>query len=155
MAKHFSFVAIDVEPISQNNRTATMVNNMGITLVRWHDQKYITNRGGASSMIKTSLDPLTAKIFYIHRVADKKDADNISKPMWDALNKRAYLDDRQVKYLETLKIHLSTSDLHELDVSMMDDDDFDELVDFIGNPAKERFIYIEISELECKNVRFT
>ena len=155
MAKHFSFVVLNVVPISQNNRTAAMVNNMGNTLVAWHDRKYIANRGGVLTMQTTSMDPLTAKVFYIHKLNDKKDADNISKPMWDALNNRAYVDDRQVKYLETLKIHLSTNDLHELDVSKMDDDDFDELIDFLGDPTKQRFIYIEISELECKNVRFT
>lgn len=99
---------------------------------------------------------LMVKAFYIHRVPDYKDADNISKPLWDSLNDHAYLDDEQIKYLETLKIKFDTPDIMQLDVTSMDEYDLERLFQFLDNNTgnEERFLYVEINDYMSNKVRF-
>ncbi len=154
MARHYSFVAINVEPISQNSRRLADVLALGGILEAAHNTKAANLIPPGNTMTPIPNDPLLARVYYIHKIEDKKDADNISKPLWDSLNKRAYPDDRSIKYLETLKVHVKAQGLHELDVTYMDDKDFDDLIDFLVDPRKQRFLYVEISDLQFNKVRF-
>ena len=95
MAKHFSFIAENVTPLSQNNRSSALIARLQNDLTIAHNLKYSANPMPKAPRISGSLQ---AKVFYIHRVPDYKDADNISKPLWDSLNNHAYYDDKQIKY---------------------------------------------------------
>jgi hypothetical protein len=152
MAKKFSFVAENVTPVSQNNRSTALINRLQNDLTYWHNLKYPTNILPKTPRI---LGDLEAKVFYIHAVNDYKDADNISKPLWDSLNNHAYDDDYQIKYLETLKIHKNTRDILELDLTNIDSEDFTRIVDFILNPANtvKRILYVCVSDFGSKKVR--
>lgn len=37
-------------------------------------------------------------VYYFHRVKTELDADNVSKPIWDALNSVAYADDKIIRF---------------------------------------------------------
>ncbi len=152
MGKKFSFVAQNVTPVSQNNRNTALLSRLRIDLTHWHNLKYSLYSLPRNPRI---LDDLEAKVFYIHAVSDYKDADNISKPLWDSLNNYAYDDDNQIKYLETLKIHTKTQDILELDLTNIDSEDFTQIVDFLLNPANtvKRILYVCVSDFESKKVR--
>jgi hypothetical protein len=154
MAKKFSFIAENVTPLSQNNRSSILLTRLRNVLTTAHNVKYPSNPLPKVPLINDEY--LQAKVFYIHKVPDYKDADNISKPLWDSLNNHAYVDDKQIKYIETLKINLNTRDLVELNTENMDNHDFEKLVDFVFDitGTKERILYINVSDYESKNVRF-
>jgi Holliday junction resolvase RusA-like endonuclease len=153
MAKHFSFIAENVTPLSQNNRSTALIAKLRNDLTVAHNIKY-----GIGTMPKTPRisGSLQAKVFYIHRVPDYKDADNISKPLWDSLNGHAYVDDEQIKYLETLKINVTTRDIFQLDITDIDIFDLQVLLDFLDNTggSKERILYVNVSDYESNKVRF-
>lgn len=154
MAKKFSFIAENVTPLSQNNRSTAQLRRLRNDLTNAHNLKYPHDTLPKFPLINDEY--LQAKVFYIHRVPDFKDADNISKPLWDCLNKHAYEDDKQIKYIETLKVDVKRSDLVEFNTENMDNDDYEKLVDFVLNPGskKERILYVNVSDYESKNVRF-
>jgi Holliday junction resolvase RusA-like endonuclease len=154
MAKYLSFTAIDVRPISQNNRPKAKLDALKNDLVAAHNNKYPYTPMPLTSPLNI---PLEAKVFYIHKVIDKFDADNISKPLWDALQGQAYNNDYIIKYLETIKIDFySIPDRFELDVTNIDEQDLEVLFDFIydNHNPKERFLYVALSDYQSKNVRF-
>ncbi len=154
MAKKFSFIAENVTPLSQNNRSSALLNRLRNDLTVAHNVKYPKNRLPKVPLIKD--DYLQAKVFYIHKVPDFKDADNISKPLWDSLNNHAYVDDKQIKYIETLKVDINRTDLLEFNTENMDNEDYEKLVDFVLNPINntDRILYVNIADYESKNVRF-
>jgi hypothetical protein len=158
MAKILSFIAKNVNPLSQNNRSLALIARLSADLVTAHNQKHPHPHVQLPRTQRNYLlGELEVKAFYIHKVKDKKDADNISKPLWDSLNKCVYNDDSQIKYLETLKIKMDMHpDIIRLDLTNIDSADFSDLVDFVLNPNNtlERMLYISISDYESKNVRF-
>jgi Holliday junction resolvase RusA-like endonuclease len=154
MAKKFSFIADNVTPLSQNNRSTALLDRLRNDLTIAHNLKYTTKQLPKNPLINDEY--LQAKVFYIHRVPDFKDADNISKPLWDSLNKHAYIDDKQIKYIETLKVDINRTDLIEFNTENMDDQDYSKLLAFVldTNNTLERILYINISDYESKNIRF-
>jgi len=150
MAKKLSFIADNVTPISQNNRSTALLTRLRNELTAAHNIKYPANMLPRVPLINEEY--LQAKVFYIHKVPDYKDADNISKPLWD--------DDKQIKYIETLKIDIKRTDLVEFNTENMDNEDYSKLVDFLldstttTTTSLERILYINISDYESKNVRF-
>lgn len=158
MAKHLSFIAKNVNPLSQNNRSRALIARLRTDLELAHNQKYPLPNVRLPRNQNTFIQgDLQVKAFYIHKSKDKKDADNISKPLWDSLNNSAYEDDRQIKYLETLKIEFGLHpDIIYLDLTDIDSNDFYDMVDFVLNPNNpdDKILYINISDYESKNVRF-
>ncbi|WP_205635768.1 RusA family crossover junction endodeoxyribonuclease [Algoriphagus antarcticus] len=140
--------------MSQNKRPSGPLMKFGKDLAAAHNIKYPTNPMPFAIRLTV---PLEAKVFYIHKVTDRYDADNISKPLWDALQKSAYGNDNVIKYLETLKMDFGkTPDRFELDITMMDEQDFVVLFDFMYSKtsSSDRLVYVAISDFQSKNVRF-
>ena len=156
MPKYFSFCAKNITPLSQNNRSSMLINNLGNALMRAYG---MCSKSSRFTLPRTPSSWLTGdlcvKAFYIHKVRDYKDADNISKPLWDALNTRVYKDDRQIRYLETLKVNVASVGSCEFDISDIDDEDLNDLTDFLFNPTStvNRLLYIEVADLDLKKVR--
>ena len=150
--KHFSFIAENLRPLSQNSRSSTDLEKFRFQLLYAYFNKFTSETLPLNPFLKDSLE---AKAFYIHKVKDRFDADNISKPLWDALNKHAYKDDRQIKYLETLKIDTNTPDIFELDITDIEIDDLNKILDFLFDTSglKERILYVALTDYESKNVR--
>ena len=157
MAKE-SFIALDVTPLSQNSRRSATVTALGNSLISARNLKYGTSRPTwPLSRANQIVDDLQVKCFYIHKDRDKKDADNISKPLWDSLNKKYYDDDKRIKYLETLKIsNHNESHWNQFDINDMEDDDLRVLYDFLLNKSNtnKKLLYVRIEEYDAKKVRF-
>lgn len=154
MAKK-SFIVKNVTPLSQNNRSSARINSLGNAIIAAHNLKYPKDPW-PRTITNYELNDLEAKVFYLHKVNDFKDADNISKPLWDSLNAKYYKDDKQIKYLETLKVSTkNTNNWLEFDLTDADDSDFIDLVDFLlGINKDERVLYIALDDFKAKNVRF-
>lgn len=158
MAKYFSFFSKNIRPLSQNSRTSTLVTNLGNTLMTQYNT--YPSKVASFPLPRNSRNCLTCdlsvKLFYIHKSLDRYDADNISKPLWDALNKKVYKDDFQNKYLETLKIDTRTVGSCEFDITNMDLDDLAVLEDFLFNPRNtdDKLLYIEVSDFNMEKIRF-
>jgi len=158
VAKYFSFFSKNIRPLSQNSRTSTLVTNLGNALIAQYNTYPL--KVSKFSLPRTPTNWLTGdlsvKLFYIHKSLDRYDADNISKPLWDALNKKVYKDDFQNKYLETLKIDTRTIGSCEFDITNMDLEDLDILQDFLFNSGNidDKLLYIEVSDFNMKKIRF-
>ena len=156
MGKHFSYCAKNVRPLSQNFRPSGVMAAFQTLLLASYNSSpkahlFTLPRTGTTLLTQD----LCVKAYYIHKVKNKIDADNISKPLWDAFNGQIYKDDRQLKYLETLKVDISTVGSCEFDITNIDDYDLHDLVDFLFNPAStdDQLLYLEVSDLDLKKVR--
>jgi Holliday junction resolvase RusA-like endonuclease len=155
MAKYLSYILINVRPLSQNYRPRAEMKRLRTELIRGYVLKYLIS---FPEEITIPINcPLEGKLYYLHRDNDGYDADNISKPTWDALEGHFYENDRIIKYIEVLKIDLkNTPDFEELEVTDMSQYDFNELFHFIydDSRSKKKLLYISLSDYQSKNVRF-
>lgn len=88
-------------------------------------------------------DKLYAAVYYFYREEKKMDADNISKPLLDALCKKAFDDDFQIKVRCAASVNIENEAV-VLDDSIPSDIIY-ELSDGISN--HDHTLYIELGEL--------
>jgi len=81
-------------------------------------------------------------IYYFHKNRTALDADNISKPIWDALNGEAYSDDNQIVFRSAGIIDLLNTEIDEIDVTSLPDDIFKDILDMFD--TKQHILYVEI-----------
>ena len=96
-------------------------------------------------------------VYFFHNVKDKDmpEADNISKPLWDALNKIAYPDDKNIILRIAGVFDLNLEQIDIIDLSQMPDlilDDFSEMIE--ENGREQRIIYVEIGKLNYNLFKF-
>ena len=89
-------------------------------------------------------------VYYFHRVPTQIDADNISKPIWDALNTIAYSDDRNIKLRIAGIFDLISESIEALKIPQSVLGDFLEMID----EGKEHIIYVEIGNLDYNLFEF-
>ncbi|MBV5313175.1 MAG: RusA family crossover junction endodeoxyribonuclease [Prolixibacteraceae bacterium] len=159
MASYFSFIGKNIEPLSQNKRHSRLMMPYQGQLARAFFTKYKIKLPLAKGVLLDETKILHGKVFYIHKVKDKKDADNISKPLWDALQEIGfYKNDNQILHIQAVKIDAKKleNEILSFDLTDVKDPDFSELVYFILDPANsnKRLLYIRISDFESENVKF-
>lgn len=91
-------------------------------------------------------------VYYFHSVPTQLDADNISKPIWDALSDVAYTDDKKVKLRSAGIFDLQSEPIEILDLSGMPDSVFGRFLEMIN--SKEHILYVEVGELAYSLFRF-
>ncbi len=89
---------------------------------------------------------LYAAIYYFYREDVGLDADNISKPAWDALNTVGYKDDKMIKIRTAVAIDLSKYDIVDFDQDNMLSDVLTDLVQSIAD--NNHTLYIEVGEID-------
>ncbi len=89
-------------------------------------------------------DKLYAIVYHFYREEKNLDADNLSKPLWDALRKTAFDDDYQIKIRCAASINLEKEAVI-LDESIPEEVLY-ELSDGIYN--HDHILYIELGELK-------
>lgn len=88
---------------------------------------------------------LYASIYYFYKEDVGLDADNISKPAWDALNTVGYSDDKTIKIRTAVAINLCEHDILDFD---QDNIPTDVLVDLVQSIAYNiHTLYIEVGEI--------
>ena len=89
---------------------------------------------------------LFAIVYYFYKEDVLLDADNISKPIWDSLNKVAYSDDRQIKIRSAVAIDLSKLSIMDFDQDNLSTDDVFELSECILD--NDHTLYIQVGRIE-------
>ena len=85
-----------------------------------------------------------SKIFYFHSEKTSIDADNLSKPIVDALRGKAYYDDNIVILRICGRIDLSNSLITEFNIEHMPESVLKDFLD--TSDIEKHFLYIEIGE---------
>lgn len=89
---------------------------------------------------------LYAISYYFHRQPTQLDADNMSKPIWDALNSIVYEDDKSIKLRISGLVNMSnTTEISAIDITKMPDNILGDLLGMLG--VEEHIVYIEIGRL--------
>lgn len=89
---------------------------------------------------------LYAAIYYFYREDVGLDADNISKPAWDALNAVGYSDDKLIKIRTAVAIDLSKYDIVDFDQDNIPSDVLTDLLQSIAD--NNHTLYIEVGEID-------
>jgi Holliday junction resolvase RusA-like endonuclease len=79
-------------------------------------------------------------VYYFHRIPTQIDADNISKPIWDALNTIAYSDDKNIKLRIAGVFDLNSVPIEEIDTSQMSDSVIVDFLKMTNENAREKHI---------------
>ena len=88
---------------------------------------------------------LYASIYYFYKEDVGLDADNISKPAWDALNAVGYTDDKMIKIRTAVAINLGEHDILDFDQDNMPTDVLVDLMQSIAD--NNHTLYIEVGEI--------
>lgn len=92
-------------------------------------------------------EELYGVVYYFYRGRNDLDADNLSKPIWDALNNSAYVDDKLIRLRCSGLFDLESEDISILDLSTMPDIVLNDFIDMINNKEKH-ILYIELGSFD-------
>ena len=95
--------------------------------------------------------PLYSRTYYFKNKPNQLDADNLSKPIVDALTGVLYDDDRIVEFRQSAVINLQRNDISEFDVSSLPDNILIDLLGYLD--SEDHLIYAEFGLLT--NDKFT
>jgi hypothetical protein len=98
-------------------------------------------------------DSLYGCVYYFHRIKTQLDADNLSKPIWDALKNVAFIDDQQIRYRSAGLFNLQSEGIDELDLSNMPNNI---LIDFLKmiDKKENNILYVEFGKFDYNLIRF-
>ena len=96
--------------------------------------------------------PAYSRVYYFRNVAHQLDADNLSKPVLDALQGIAYDDDSIVKLRHSGIVDLTIEDISGFDVSGIPDNVLPDFLEKIG--TEDHVIYVEIGPLALNMYKF-
>lgn len=103
-------------------------------------------------MIPEIGDSLYGVAYYFHRGPTQIDADNLSKPIWDALQGAVYDDDASIKLRIAGVIDLSKPDgVVEMDLLRMPERVYESFLEAID--GEEHILYIEIGSIGMHHYR--
>jgi len=91
-------------------------------------------------------------VYYFHNTPVQLDADNLSKPIWDALESTAYTDDRAIRLRIAGVFDLRSEPLEVLDLSQMPDYVLEDFLEMIDN--EDHILYVEVGRLDYSLFRF-
>ncbi len=94
---------------------------------------------------------LYSKVWYFHRGRSELDADNISKPILDALNEVAYTDDGQVVHRLAAKVAIEF-DTYEVVPPAVEIAEHRRLLELLA--TQRHVLYIEIGQVEAARLAF-
>jgi uncharacterized iron-regulated protein len=95
---------------------------------------------------------LYSRIYYFHRKQSDVDADNLSKPILDALKSVVFSDDKQVIWRDVVKISLYNEFIME-DVNLPEEV-YAEFIGYLYDESVNDMIFIEVGELNRINLSF-
>jgi hypothetical protein len=100
-----------------------------------------------------SNETLYGFVYYFHKVKTPLDADNLSKPIWDALIGSAFTDDSQIRFRSSGLFDLSTEEIDELDLTAMPDYVFNDFLEMIDGNDRH-ILYVEFGKFDYGLIQF-
>lgn len=95
---------------------------------------------------------LYAIVYYFHNVKTDLDADNMSKPIWDALESSAYSDDKVIRWRCAGTFDLRADSIEVLDLSGIPDSLFAGFLRMIDE--EDHILYVEVGLLNHSLFKF-
>jgi len=97
-------------------------------------------------IVKFNNEKLYGIVYYFHKRKTELDADNLSKPIWDALESILYNDDKIIKlrYSGVYDINHNTI---KLDITKMPQNIYCDLLEYIDDVKCDDLLYIELGIL--------
>lgn len=89
--------------------------------------------------------PVCGRIYYFRSVPHELDADNLSKPIIDALVGLAFADDALVELRHSGIVDLNRDDISGFDLTRMPDEILEDFMESIG--TEKHLIYVELGDL--------
>jgi Holliday junction resolvase RusA-like endonuclease len=87
-------------------------------------------------------------VYYFHKCKTELDADNLSKPIWDALQKVIYDDDRIIKLRHSGIYDISKpASITEFNTTGMTPQVLKDFLELMDDSTKEHIVYIELGRL--------
>lgn len=91
-------------------------------------------------------DPQYGLAYYFHARPTELDADNLSKPIWDALEGMCYSNDRVIKHRRSGTVDLRSLEFQAFDLSRVPDNVAEALIRAIG--VEDHVLYVEFGALD-------
>ena len=85
-------------------------------------------------------------VYYFHRRRTELDADNLSKPIWDALVSTTYPDDNLILFRSSGLFDLQSEGIEVLDLSNFPDYLFEDFLEMIEN--EDHILYVELGKFD-------
>jgi len=95
---------------------------------------------------------LYSNIIYFHRVTNDIDADNLSKPILDALKDVVYIDDVQIIKRTAMKVNLNAD--FTLSNENIPNNWYGKLIEAINDDTVKHLLFIEVGTLDDVQVSF-
>jgi Holliday junction resolvase RusA-like endonuclease len=95
---------------------------------------------------------LYSRIYYFHAERTTIDADNLSKPIVDALKGGAYSDDNIIVFRASARIDIFNAGIDEFDVTNIPAKTLKDLLEVWD--SEKHFLYIEIGQFSNKMILF-
>lgn len=96
--------------------------------------------------------PLYGKVYYFHMEPTGLDADNLSKPVWDALKGLPYSDDKSIRLREAGLIDLRNTPVETFDLTTLPGPVAQRLIEVLGSAP--HVVYVEIGKVEPEMYEF-
>lgn len=90
-------------------------------------------------------EPLYGVVYYFYNRNNQLDADNLSKPIWDALEGLAFDDDFLIRIRHAGIVDLRSTDMNTFDLSNMPDNVAANFIQMIG--VEDHILYVELGNL--------
>jgi hypothetical protein len=101
---------------------------------------------------KLLTEPLYGVVYYFHNRHNQLDADNLSKPIWDALEGLAFEDDLLIQIRHSGVVDLRSTDMTTFDLSDMPDNVAEQFIQMIG--IEDYILYVEFGNLHYRMFTF-
>lgn len=91
-------------------------------------------------------------VYYFHNRPTQIDADNLCKPVFDALKNELYADDKYVKLVRSATFDRNANDIEILDLTNMPGNVFPDFIDKLD--YSDDILYVEIGDLDLGMFEF-
>jgi Holliday junction resolvase RusA-like endonuclease len=91
-------------------------------------------------------------VYYFHRKPSQIDADNLCKPVFDALENELYVDDGLIKFVKTATFDLRAHNLEVLDLTTIPGNIFSDFLEELDK--SDHILYIEIGDMNYEMFEF-
>jgi len=84
-------------------------------------------------------------VYYFHKKPNQIDADNLSKPVFDALKNELYVDDKHLRIVRSGVFDLKSANFDLIDITKMPDNVIPEFLAALD--SSDHILYVEIGDL--------
>lgn len=136
------------KPISQNNRGGK------IPTYRRGLRMKLNSAYNTINHIFPGNDPLYGIIYYFRKSERGMDADNVSKPLWDALEDVCYIDDKRIRLRLAGVITQDFNNNYPIPTTNLNQQEINKIISFFNDPMQKHMIFVTIDNVLPTNFRY-